>query len=981
MTSAQSHRGGVDNALSHPHSDEAKRDDSGNVHTALHGGSRDSVRVSQAAARRTAVLNANATAAYLDDAARRGYSKALWTRLCDALPKSAKGTTPSWGLGRDFAMAVEAVEVEADVSLPRAQREQRAAQRFVAYYHELFNGPLPGCFDAAALAEAQARNDQRRRELERQVEDGTLDATGINAPFTHEEFDAAVERMRTDASSIGCTIEALLLCFRPADETSDELRDEASQHCNDVWERVSPGVDLTTGKVTPVHKGGSGGVSPADFRAIAVPSAFAKLLQTLISTRLYERVVNVLSGISALQAGFIHGRSTGEQLVLTDQLQSIAAATGQDHYTVFLDLYKAYGTTDRDILMDRLANMGVDGRMWLFLYRWLHQQRVFVQVGSAVSDTLPVQRGILEGAVWSPLLFLIHINPLLQSMEAAAARDPGVGIAVRATDDRGSVSKRRIPGGGFADDIVMLATSMAGCQKLLDICSVHAYKDRLVINVGAAKTAMFLPRHVSATSVPPAVLTVYELDCDGQRAARHVPVPAVESYTHLGLLKGAATTGTSSRYDAARERSVVVSRRLTHAFAVSGITDHCISTGALAHKTCVLSRVTANIDVWGHKLPAELEADNARIMRMLARAHATAVPAAVLHATTGVEPVQATAMKATLRRVLSTCSLPRHSPPRQTMAAELDLWATRRDNEREQLWIHQALAWVDVLDETAAWWATWAERHTIFEGDIHLGPASWRQAVAQLLMPTPIPSVGWAGLQQREETALLRRMKATYRNMVMLVFLRRRVEALRDLPSLDDVRGLSYAPAAPPFTSVRRSRANQLRVQLRGGIRTMLGWPVYECLRPNRTDTNQVRCVYCDAALTVSHLLRDSGCTRFAEERRAGYVRVRDTLSTAGLAGPALSPVPPAGTALDAAVEEWWFYLLIGEAVPEQFAKLGLQGWRTGKWTTMRKSQHTHAQHVVYAKVLSTLGHTLVAIVEQLTRDIEAKSKGPGLTG
>ena len=155
----------------------------------------------------------------------------------------------------------------------------------------------------------------------------------------------------------------------------------------------------------------SGAVTePANYRSIMVVGALPRIQQTV----LYRRLLDFAAGKGLLhlsQAGFLQNRSCAEQLLLADLISSHCKTHSNKHLTCFLDLSRAYGNTNHTLLLNQLHKVGVTGRMWLYFSRFLREQRAFVQVGDQRSTEFQLQRGLYEGAIWSPLLFILFLDP------------------------------------------------------------------------------------------------------------------------------------------------------------------------------------------------------------------------------------------------------------------------------------------------------------------------------------------------------------------------------------------------------------------------------------------------------------------------------------------------------------------------------------------------------------------------------------------
>jgi hypothetical protein len=89
---------------------------------------------------------------------------------------------------------------------------------------------------------------------------------------------------------------------------------------------------------------------------------------------------------------------------------------------IFLDLSKAYGVINHDILLYKLESYGVRGNLNLWFNSYLSQCMQFVSLTQTdytnfmlnryLSSSKVMLQGALQGSILGPLIFLLHINDL-----------------------------------------------------------------------------------------------------------------------------------------------------------------------------------------------------------------------------------------------------------------------------------------------------------------------------------------------------------------------------------------------------------------------------------------------------------------------------------------------------------------------------------------------------------------------------------------
>ena len=74
---------------------------------------------------------------------------------------------------------------------------------------------------------------------------------------------------------------------------------------------------------------------------------------------------------------------------------------------------KAFDLVEYPVLLEKLYNIGVNGKMWRLLKSRYKGGSCQVKVDGRVSDRFMVERGVKQGLVLSPTLFLLVMDPLL----------------------------------------------------------------------------------------------------------------------------------------------------------------------------------------------------------------------------------------------------------------------------------------------------------------------------------------------------------------------------------------------------------------------------------------------------------------------------------------------------------------------------------------------------------------------------------------
>ena len=89
---------------------------------------------------------------------------------------------------------------------------------------------------------------------------------------------------------------------------------------------------------------------------------------------------------------------------------------------IFMDLSKAFDIADHSILFHKLAKNEIDGEemRWFLGYLWDRKQRVCV--GKTESKWTTIQRGVPQGSILGPLLFILYVNDLPLAIPSSIVR-------------------------------------------------------------------------------------------------------------------------------------------------------------------------------------------------------------------------------------------------------------------------------------------------------------------------------------------------------------------------------------------------------------------------------------------------------------------------------------------------------------------------------------------------------------------------------
>ena len=93
-----------------------------------------------------------------------------------------------------------------------------------------------------------------------------------------------------------------------------------------------------------------------------------------------------------------------------DLVDNISKNIDEGNYSIriFLDLSKAFDTIDRPytILLDKLCRYGIRGVILNWFKHYLNDRKQFVSYNNTTSVSMKVTRGVPQGSILGPLLFI-----------------------------------------------------------------------------------------------------------------------------------------------------------------------------------------------------------------------------------------------------------------------------------------------------------------------------------------------------------------------------------------------------------------------------------------------------------------------------------------------------------------------------------------------------------------------------------------------
>ena len=133
----------------------------------------------------------------------------------------------------------------------------------------------------------------------------------------------------------------------------------------------------------------------------------------LIPDRVYTVIafLNRQGHLNNTQHGFRSGRSCLSALdVFDDHMHILSSDITVD--MIYLDFSKALDKADSGVLLHKLKDLGITGKLGIWFFQFLTNRTHYVRIPGCISKDSPVLSGVPQGIVLGPLLFLIMISDI-----------------------------------------------------------------------------------------------------------------------------------------------------------------------------------------------------------------------------------------------------------------------------------------------------------------------------------------------------------------------------------------------------------------------------------------------------------------------------------------------------------------------------------------------------------------------------------------
>lgn len=320
-----------------------------------------------------------------------------------------------------------------------------------------------------------------------------------------------------------------------------------------------------TAKCVPLFKGGElNPLEAVSYRPISVLNSLNKVFEKLIHDQIY-RFVERCNILPEFQYGYRKQHNTGQAIL--DFVQEIKSNINKKltSIAVFMDLSKAFDTVNKDILSNKITDIGFDSKSESLIYNYMSNRNICFQ--DSMEEKYDLKHGVPQGSVLGPLLFILYTYD----------------IKLLCPNDKVIM---------YADDTTLIISgrnyteAAQKCNAILERFVHYFNHNKLSINPEKSKFMCYQPRKTS------------DGKCDRNRETavnmNNMDIEEVSSFKFLGVILNKQLSWTDHKQYVQRK----VSKSLGILYNSKKVMTE--KETVVMYKTFIQSNLLYAIEVWGH---------------------------------------------------------------------------------------------------------------------------------------------------------------------------------------------------------------------------------------------------------------------------------------------------------------------------------------------------------------------------------------------
>ena len=365
--------------------------------------------------------------------------------------------------------------------------------------------------------------------------ENTIHNTSINEPITESEVKKAINHLKNNKSGgIDSIVNEHLKSL------SHIIAPSLINIFNLVFDSGIIPESWTLGMIKPIYKNKGCKSDPANYRPITLISCQGKLFTSILNERL-QQYAEEHDLINDCQAGFRKGYSTVDNIFILHSLIELVCKSKRKLYCAFIDLKQAFDRVWRDGLWLKLYQSYINGKCLRIIQNMYNNIKSCILVNNRKTDFFISNIGVRQGENLSPFLFIIFLNDLEQFFRTHNVE--GITCNQYPADDS-LVLYLKVFILLYADDTVILSSSIEGLQHALNVYADYCNTWKLQVNQSKSKIVIFAKRNQDTKHT-------FTLD--------NIALETVSEYKYLGILfrKNNSFFTTKKTYSRTRYKSCI----------------------------------------------------------------------------------------------------------------------------------------------------------------------------------------------------------------------------------------------------------------------------------------------------------------------------------------------------------------------------------------------------------------------------------------
>ena len=229
--------------------------------------------------------------------------------------------------------------------------------------------------------------------------------------------------------------------------------------------------------INPIPKAGKRDIyDPNEYRGIALLSCTYKLLSKVVDSRV-TGYLEFMELMGDEQNGFRRGRSCIDHIFTLINMIEGRLKKGEETFCLFVDLQKAFDLVDHGLLLERLLEYNIDGKIFRLIHDMYRDGEACIRINGLMTNFFKLLFGVKQGDIVSPSFFNLFINKMIAII-----------ISLHAGIKLNNIELSILL---YADDMVLLSGCSDGLQKLMHTAHDWFVNNKLLVSPEKTQVVYF----------------------------------------------------------------------------------------------------------------------------------------------------------------------------------------------------------------------------------------------------------------------------------------------------------------------------------------------------------------------------------------------------------------------------------------------------------------------------------------------------------